>query len=112
MADEFERFLASSLAPPERLPDRRFVAAVHVRIELEHQLKQQRNELAASLGYQLIALFAVTAGVWWIARAAPIAAWLSEFPAVAFAVLLVAFALLVALISRSRFVALTMLNGD
>jgi hypothetical protein len=112
MADEFDQFLASSLAPPKCGPDRRFVAAVQVRIEVEHQLQRQRHQLFASLGYQLIALFAVAAGVWWLARSASIAAWLAEFPAVAFAGLLVAFALLVALLSRSRFAALMILNGD
>lgn len=112
MADEFDQFLASSLAPPERQPDRRFVAAVQVRIELERQLKRERDQLAASLAYQLIALVAVAAGVWWLVRSASIAAWLAEFPAVAFTVLLLAFALFVALVSRSRFAALMMLNGD
>lgn len=112
MADEFERFLASSLAPPKRLPDRRFVAAVHVRIEVEHLLQRQRRQLAASLASQLIALFAVAAGLWWLARAAPIAARLSEFPTVALVLLLFAFAILVALLARSRSGSLMILNGD
>lgn len=112
MTDEFERFLASSLAPPDRLPDRSFVAAVHVRIEVERLLKRQRCQLAASLGSQLIALFAVAAGVWWLARAAPIAALLSQFSTVALLVLLIAFGLLVALLARSRSGPLMILNGD
>ncbi len=57
----------------------------------------------------------------WLAGAAPVAVWLGEFSAVALAVLLVAFALLVALLSRpptrgsvaggAFFAALMMLNG-
>ena len=35
MADKFDHFLASSLAPAERLPDRSFVTAVQARIILD-----------------------------------------------------------------------------
>lgn len=101
MADEFERFLASAIAPPDRLPDRRFVARVQARILLDEQLARERRALMAALGRQIVALAAVAAGIWVIARAAPVADVFAQSPAVALAILLVAFSFVVAMFSRS-----------
>jgi len=101
MADSFEQFLAESLAPAERLPDRRFVAGVQARIILEDQLASERWRLAGSLLMQVAALLAVAAGVWVLGSAAPVAEWSAEFPGGALLVLVVGFGLLVAMFSRS-----------
>jgi cytochrome bd-type quinol oxidase subunit 2 len=99
MADEFDRYLASALAPDERLPDRAFVARVQSRIAVEEQLTRERKALLASLIKQLVALGAVAMAVWWIMHAAPIADWFAEFPAVGLALLVACFGLLVALLT-------------
>jgi hypothetical protein len=100
MADDFDAFLAARLAPPDRLPDRRFVAGVQARIAVEQRFERQRRAVLANLAAQLIALAAVGAAVWWLSSAAPVANWTGEFPAEALAILLAAFALMVVLFSR------------
>jgi hypothetical protein len=99
MADEFDRFLERALAPDERDPDRQFVARVQARIALEQQFAAQRRSLVAEFLRQLAAVAAIAAALWWIARAAPINSPSSGSPALALAVLLTAFGLLVALFS-------------
>ena len=101
MADSFEQFLSDSLAPAERLPDRRFVAGVQARIALEDQLGRERRRLAASLLMQVAALLAVAAGVWVLGSAPPVVEWSAESPGGALVILLVGFGLLVAMFSRS-----------
>jgi hypothetical protein len=99
MADDFDRFIASALAPPERAPDRQFVARVQAVVALEGRLAAQRRLLLPELLKQLAALSAVAAALWWIARAAPVASRFAESPALLLAILLAAFGLLVALFS-------------
>ena len=101
MADEFDLFLAHSLAPAERLPDRRFVARVQARILLEEQLVRERRALIAALAKQIVALIAVAAAIWVIASAAPVADLFAQSPALALAILLVAFSFVVAMFSTS-----------
>jgi hypothetical protein len=110
MADAFEQFLAASLAPPERMPDRRFVSAVHSRILLEDRLAAERRTLVADLIKQLAALIAVAAALWFMGRAAPAAEWFAQHRAAGLAGLLVAFGLLVALLSRRSSVNLSASN--
>ena len=100
MADEFDRFLESALAPPDRLPDRKFVMRVQARIALEERLAARHSALVRDLLTQLIALAAVAAGLWWIGRAAPVANWFSQSPAAGLAILLALFGLLVLLLGR------------
>ena len=101
MADAFDEFLESSLAPAERLPDRRFVTAVQARIIFEDQLARERRRLLAGLAKQLAALAAVAAAVWVIGSAAPVAQARAEFPAAGTLLLLLAFGFIVAMFSRS-----------
>ena len=96
MTDPFEAFLAAELAPPARLPDRQFVARVQAGIAIEEQLSAQRRRAVAELARQLVALAAVAGGLWWISRAPPVAIWLVDSPAQALAILLLAFAFVVA----------------
>lgn len=100
MADEFDRFLASALAPEERLPDRNFVARVQAAILLEERLAAERSSLTRGLITQLVALAAVAAALWWIGREDPVAGLFSESPALGLAILLTGFACLVGLFSR------------
>lgn len=101
MADAFERFLADSLAPDGRLPDRRFVAGVQARIILEDQLGRERRAFLANLAAEIAALAAVAAGIWVIGSAAPVADWFAEFPGPALLVLVAAFGFAVAIFSRT-----------
>lgn len=99
MADDFERFLATALSPPERTADRAFVSRVQSQIALEERFAAQRRLLIRSLAQQLIALLAVGAGAWWLGKAAPITAWASESPAAALAILIVMFMFLAAIVT-------------
>jgi|tagenome__1003787_1003787.scaffolds.fasta_scaffold20888712_2 hypothetical protein len=99
MADEFDRFLVHALAPEERLPDRRFVGRVQALIALEEQLAAQRRSVIGILLKQVLALAAVAAAVWWVGRAAPVAGWVAESPALGLAISVTAFGLLVALLT-------------
>ena len=101
MADEFERFLAGSVAPPERLPDRSFVASVQARIALEQRLDRQRRQLLASFFSQLAALVAVAVGVVVLAGTPGVSELASESPQIFVAGLLAAFGCVVALFSSS-----------
>jgi hypothetical protein len=99
MTDEFDRFLARSLAPEERAPDRRFVARVQARIALDQRLHAEQANALRLLGIEVIALLAVAAGLVWLARAAPVARFFAESPAIALALLLAGFGLLLVLFS-------------
>lgn len=100
MTDDFDRFLGQALALPERPADRRFVASVQARIALEQRLERQRHQLLAGLFSQLAALVAVAAGIWVLVRAQPVANWFAASPSMGLAVLVVGFALVIALFSR------------
>ena len=100
MADEFDRFLKSALAPADRLPDRKFVERVQAGIALEERLTAQRSGLIRELVQELMALAAVAAGLWFIARAEPVAIWFTQSPATGLSILLVAFGGLVALFGQ------------
>ena len=99
MSDEFDRFLASALAPQERAPDRGFRARVEAAIALEEQFSAQRRTLIANFAEQLLGMFAVALGVWWVGRAAPVSNWFAESPALGLAILVTAFVCLVGLLS-------------
>jgi hypothetical protein len=101
VADEFDRFLASSLVPAERLPDRRFVATVQARIVLDDQLARQRRAVVAGLIKQLIALLAVTAAVWVFGKASPVANFFAQTPGLGVTILLAGFTFVVLLFSSS-----------
>jgi hypothetical protein len=100
MADAFDSLLTVALQPPERAPDRHFVARVQARIALEDRFSQQRRAAIGAFAKQLLALGALAAGLWWLGRAAPVASWRTESPALALAVLLVAFAFFLGLVGR------------
>jgi hypothetical protein len=100
MDKDFDRFLDAALAPPERLPDRRFVAGVQTRIALDDRLARERAALIGALVKQLAALLAVAADLWMLGRAAPVASFGAQSPAVALLVLLGVFGCAVALFAQ------------
>ena len=112
MPDEFNRFLASALAPSAGLPDRQFVGRVQVLIALDERLAAQRRLMIRNLEMQLLALAAMGASAWWIGRAEPVASLFERSPAVTLAVLLSLFALLVVLLGRRPAAPLSKLNGS
>ena len=95
MADDFDRFLASALAPPQREPDRAFVGRIQAQLALEEHFAAERRSVARELIQQLIALLSVGAGAWWLGKSAPVAGWAAESPALALATLAAAFMFLV-----------------
>ena len=101
MADQFDQFLKSRLAAPDRPPDREFVLRVQAMIALEEQLAARRSSEFRELAKQLVALAAIAAPLWWIGRAVPVASLFSQSPAVGLAVLLAGFAGLVGLLGRA-----------
>jgi hypothetical protein len=98
MSDDFERFLASALAPPERMPDRRFVSAVQAAIVLEERLAAERRALAAGLLKQLAALLSISAAVWLVGRAPLVSSLFAETPGFVLVAVLIAFACAIGLI--------------
>ena len=99
MAEDFDRFLASARAPPERALDRRFVARVQAQIALEERLSGQRRALIIRFAEQLAGLLAVAAGLWWISRAPLVSDWFADSPALGLAMLIAAVALLIGVLS-------------
>ena len=100
MADAFDRFLASSLAPDDRLPDRHFVARVQAQILLEDRLASERRALIVNLVTQVGAVLAVAAALWVLGRAAPVAQWVAAFPTIALAGVMLLFVFVVSLLAR------------
>ena len=99
MADEFESYLAAALAPPERNPDRPFVARVQAHIALDARLAAERRSVVRRLGLELLGLAAVAAALLLLGRAAPVAELVAESPALALSALLSIFALLIGVLS-------------
>ncbi|HEX8841032.1 MAG TPA: hypothetical protein VF757_01910 [Sphingomicrobium sp.] len=97
MADEFDRFLSSALAPEEREADRAFVARVQAAVALDAAFHAERRAALRTAAIQTVALFAVAAGLVLLGRAAPVADFFAESPAVVLAALLSGFGLLVIL---------------
>jgi hypothetical protein len=99
VSDEFDRFLAAALAPQERESDRRFLARVQTAIVIEERLAAQRSSLMRDLALQLVAVAAIAAALWWLGRAAPVASWFGESPALGLAILMAMFACVIVLLS-------------
>jgi hypothetical protein len=57
--------------------------------------------LLAGLGYQVLALLSVAAGLWWISRAGAVGQWFVESPELALAILLTGFVFLGIMLTTS-----------
>jgi len=100
MADDFELYLAEALTPEEREPDRAFVRRVQAQLALDQRFRTERQAILRQLGVQAAGIGAVAGGLLWLARAAPVAAFVADSPAVALAGMLTSFALLALLFGR------------
>jgi hypothetical protein len=97
MSDPFDDFLGKALAPPERDPDRAFVAQVHARVLLHEAIRAQRQGALQRLSLQLIALIAVVAAFVLLSQSPDVAAFVAESPAIVLTFLIALFSMLIAL---------------
>ena len=79
--DEFDDFLATALAPPERDEDHMFVARVQQRIRIDDALRAARAATLQRLAVEIAALAAVAAALIWFAGSADASAIAAESPA-------------------------------
>jgi hypothetical protein len=97
MSDPFDDFVGKALAPPERDPDRAFVARVHARVLLHEAIRAQRQGALQRLSLQLIALIAVVAAFVLLSQSPDVAAFVAESPAIVLTFLIALFSMLIAL---------------
>lgn len=79
--EDFDRFLATALAPPERGEDHGFVARVQQRIRIDDALRSARAATLGRLSVELAAIAAVAAALVWFAGSADASALAAESPA-------------------------------
>lgn len=79
--DDFDAFLARTLAPPEREEDRAFVARVQQRIRIDAALRSARAATFQRMSVEIMALAAVAAALVWFAGSADASAIAAESPA-------------------------------
>ena len=96
MSEPFDDFLGEALAPPERDPDRAFVARVHARVLLHEAIRAQRQSALQRLSLQLIALLAVVAAFILLSQSPDVAAFVAESPAIVLTALIALFSMLIA----------------
>ena len=102
MADDFDRFLADSLAPPKRGADWAFVRLVQARIVLDDRLSAERRALLSGLLLKILALAAFAAGLLWVGRSPDVTGLAADSPAILLALLLGGFGFLVLLLSVDK----------
>lgn len=102
MSDEFDDFLARTLGPSEREPDRAFVTRVQSQIRLDEQLRAERRNMLSALSIQVIGIAAIAAAIFWLLQSPQIASFAAESPAILLATLLAAFSFVVLLFSTGQ----------
>lgn len=98
---EFDRFLARSLAPPERAADRRFVDRVQRQVQLAEVLRARRARTFERIGIELLSLVALGCGLAAIASSSAIAESAGQVPHIALAGIMLVFALWVPLVAAA-----------
>ena len=98
--DEFDRFLAQSLAPPERMPDPKFVGRVGQQIRLDELRRRSRAKMFERLGIELLSVIAVGCGLMAVGGGSDIADSAGHVPALALAGMAILFAFWVTVVSR------------
>ena len=101
-SDEFDRFLAQSLAPPNRVPDKQFLARVSQQIVLDKLHRRARAKMFERLGVELLSIVAVGAGLIAVGAGTNIADSAGAVPAVALAGMVILFGFWVTLVSRQQ----------
>jgi hypothetical protein len=102
MTDGFDDFLAARLSPPEREPDRAFVARVQARILVDEAMRAQRAGILSQLSQEILAVVAVAAAFLLLSRSPSAAAFLAESPALVLLALIGLFSLLIGLFALRR----------
>ena len=97
--EQFDRFLADSLSPPEGLPDQNFVDRVRQQIRLDEALRARRARIFHRLGIELLSLVALGCGLVAIGSSSAVARFAVEVPHVALAGVLVIFVAWVPLVA-------------
>lgn len=98
--EEFDRFLARSLAPPQRAPDDRFADRVRHRIMLDELLRSRRAKVVERLGVELLSLVALGCGLAAIGASSEIADSMRQVPHVALITIMLVFSLWVPLVAQ------------
>ena len=100
--DAFDRFLAQSLAPPERMPDNQFIRRVNQRIQLDTLHRRNRAKMFERLGVEVLSVMAVGCGLAALGAGAGIADSAGNIPAVPLVGMVILFGLWVTLVSRQE----------
>ena len=101
-SDEFDRFLAQSLAPPNRVPDQQFMARVSQQIRLDKLRRRARAKMFQRLGVELLSIIAVGAGLLAAGAGTNIADSTGNVPAAALVGMVILFGFWVTLVSRQQ----------
>ena len=99
-SEDFDRFLAQSLAPPERMPDSKFVGRVRQQILLEKLRRRSLAKTFERLGVELLSILAVGCALLAVGAGSGIADSEGDIPAGALAGIAILFAGWVAVVSR------------
>ena len=101
-SEDFDRFLAQSLAPPNRVPDQQFLARVSQQVLVDKLQRRARTKMFERLGVELLSILAVGAGLVAVGAGTNIADSAGNTPAVALLGMLILFAAWVTLVSRKE----------
>ena len=97
--EQFDRFLAEALSPPDRAPDAHFVGRVRQQIRLDELLRARRAGIFERLGIELLSLVALGCGLAAIGRSSEVAGLAREVPHLALVAVMLVFALWVPLVA-------------
>jgi hypothetical protein len=97
--EQFDRFLAEALSPPDGLPDQAFVDRVRQQVRLDEALRARRARIFHRLGIELLSLVALGCALAAIGSSPPVAQFAKQLPHVALAGLLVIFVAWVPLVA-------------
>ncbi len=101
-ADEFDLFLAQSLAPPQRVPDRQFLARVSQQILLDKLRRRARAKMFERLCVEVLSIVAVGCGLLAVGAGTNIADSAGNIPPVALVGMVILFGFWVTLVSRKE----------
>jgi hypothetical protein len=103
--DGFDRFLAQSLAPPDRVPDKQFMARVSQQILLAKLQRRARAKMFERLGVEVLSIVALGCGLLAVGGGTDIADAAGNIPPMALIGVLILFGLWVGLVSPKERVA-------
>ena len=100
--DEFDLFLAQSLAPPNRVPDQQFLDRVSHQLALDKLRRRARANMVERLGVELLSILAVGGGLVAVGAGTNIADSAGNTPVAALVAMLILFAGWVTVVSRKE----------